>query len=293
MGECILRVFIKRPVTFFIIFGLLFSSISFFLQPLSPFSSIAHRGASVYAPENTMASFHKAIELGFDFIEFDVRISKDGELVVIHDPKVNRTTNGDGFVHDLSSNELKKLDAGSWFHSSFSGERIPLLSEVLEEFGGKVGLLIDVKQSEVNKFLNEKLAQLLQTYFDNGLNPSTIKVQSFQVNQVKHFSTLCPDVSVGIVVNKTLNMFQLASYRNFASFISIHHQLITEAFIKQAKYFDYEVYSWTIKEQFQFIAMQRLSVNGIISNLEQKDTLSNRYITALFEKGQKFLRIFV
>jgi glycerophosphoryl diester phosphodiesterase len=286
-------VLIDKPVICLIILGLLLSSFSFFLQPLSPFSSIAHRGASAYAPENTMASFHKAVELGFDYIEFDVRLSKDEELVVIHDPNVMRTTNGEGLVEDLTVEELKKLDAGSWFDSTFEGETIPLLSEVIEKFGAKIGLLIELKSPKQNGIMSEKLAHMLQSSFDRGLNPDTIKVQSFHPQELKRFSSLCPDVSVGIVVNKTLNMLHLASYRSFASFISIHQQFISRTFMKQAKLFNFEVYSWTIHKQRQFLAMQSLSVNGIISDLEKKETNDSPILTALFIKGQLFLRTFV
>jgi glycerophosphoryl diester phosphodiesterase len=288
-----LRVFFKKPTVLFIIIGLLFSSISFFLLPLSPFSSIAHRGASAYAPENTMAAFQKAIELGFDYIEFDVRLSKDGELVVIHDADVTRTTNGIGLVNDLTTEELKRLDAGSWFNPSFKGETIPLLSEVLNELGGKIGLLIELKSAEENRAMSEKLADLLKISFNNGLNPETVKVQSFQPKEMEYFSTLCPNVPVGIVANKTLTILHLASYRNYASFISIHHQFLSKSFIKQAQLLNLEIYSWTIKEQRQFLAMQSLSVNGIISNVEMTETHSNRFLATLFLKGHQFFRAFV
>lgn len=288
-----MRVLIDKPVTCLVILALLLASFSFFFQPLSPFSSIAHRGASAYAPENTMAAFHKAVELGFDYIEFDVRLSKDEELVVIHDPTVMRTTDGEGFVEELTAEELKRLDAGAWFDSLFEGERIPLLSEVIEEFGDKIGLLIELKSPEENGIMSKKLAQLLQASFNLGLDPTTIKVQSFYPQELQRFSSLCPGVSVGVVVSKTLNMLHLASYRNFASFISIHQQYISKAFMQQAKIFDFEVYSWTIKKQRQFMAMQSLSVNGIISDLEQKETNGTQLLTALFIKGHLFFRTFV
>ena len=93
---------------------------------------IAHRGASGYAPENTMAAFRKAVAMGLSFIETDLQLSRDARFVAIHDDTVNRTTNGQGAVHDLSLAELRRLDAGSWFSSSFTGERIPTLEEILE-----------------------------------------------------------------------------------------------------------------------------------------------------------------
>src|SRR5258705_2988051 len=93
---------------------------------------IAHRGASGNAPENTLAAFRKAVALGATFIETDLQLSRDARFVAIHDATVNRTTNGQGAVHDLTLADLRKLDAGSWFGSEFAGERIPTLEEILE-----------------------------------------------------------------------------------------------------------------------------------------------------------------
>src|SRR3954468_23083058 len=93
---------------------------------------IAHRGASGHAPENTLAAFRRAVALGATFIETDLQLSRDARFVAIHDDTVNRTTNGQGKVHDLSLAELRRLDAGSWFGSEYAGERIPTLEEILE-----------------------------------------------------------------------------------------------------------------------------------------------------------------
>lgn len=93
---------------------------------------LAHRGASAYAPENTLAAFRTAIEQGADWLEFDVQQTRDGQLVVFHDLRVERTTDGRGALRDLSLEELRALDAGRWFGSEFAGERIPTFEEVVE-----------------------------------------------------------------------------------------------------------------------------------------------------------------
>jgi glycerophosphoryl diester phosphodiesterase len=84
-----------------------------------------HRGAAAHAPENTMASFEMGVRLGADVIELDVHESRDGHLVVIHDPEVARTTDGCGRIKDLTLSEIKRLDAGAWFSEQFRGERVP------------------------------------------------------------------------------------------------------------------------------------------------------------------------
>ena len=92
---------------------------------------IAHRGASAYAPENTLAAFQKAYDLGSKYIEFDVMLSADGEPFVIHDEILTRTTNGNGRVVDANSNYLKSLDAGKWFAKAFQNEKIPHLQDII------------------------------------------------------------------------------------------------------------------------------------------------------------------
>lgn len=93
---------------------------------------IGHRGASAYAPENTLAAFNKALAMGCRFVEFDVMCSADGEPFVFHDDKLKRTTNGRGEIGLVESSYLQSLDAGSWFSRQFKGERIPHFKEVLE-----------------------------------------------------------------------------------------------------------------------------------------------------------------
>ncbi|MEH7389850.1 glycerophosphodiester phosphodiesterase [Bacillus sp. JJ1474] len=261
---------IKRPVLTCIFLGLwlVTSNLFYYLQPLHPFKSIAHRGASYYAPENTIASFQKAVDLGFDYIELDVRLSKDEQLVVIHDEDVKRTTNGAGYIGDFTVKELKMLDAGSWFSKDFTDERIPLLEEILYIFGKKIGILIDVKSPDKQPGMIDILSNILNDHINNGLDPETVKVQSFNINELKQLKELVPDIATGLLLNKPLDLLQLASYRPYASFLSIHHQLLTKAFINKAQLLGFDIFSWTIKKQYQFPVMQRLGVHGIISDEE-------------------------
>ena len=111
-----------------------------FLKPMVS----AHRGACKYAPENTIASFDLAVEQGADAIELDAKLSADGKVMVIHDQTVDRTTNGKGKVNQLTHQELKQLDAGSFFDPRFSGERIPTLDEVFESVGRKIFINVEL-----------------------------------------------------------------------------------------------------------------------------------------------------
>jgi len=128
---------------------------------------VAHRGSSAVAPENTLAAFHQAIDDSADAIELDVRLTKDGNVVVIHDSKLNRTTDGSGFVNEKTLDELKTLSAGTWFHRKFSSERIPTLDEVFKEVKGRIGINIEMKTEGANqsKFdLAERCCQIIKDY---------------------------------------------------------------------------------------------------------------------------------
>jgi len=110
---------------------------------------IAHRGGSAYRPENTLAAFRNAIALGTAWFELDCTLTKDGEVVVIHDDTLARTTGGaPGVVHDYTMAELKRFDIGSWFAPEFAGERFPTLGEALDLAKGKCGIYIEVKNSD-------------------------------------------------------------------------------------------------------------------------------------------------
>ena len=156
--------------------------------------SVAHRGASNFAPENTQSAFRKALELGADFLECDVHLSKDGELIIMHDDKVDRTTNGSGYVKNFTLAELKELDAGGKFHASFAGEKIITLNELLDEFYGEVGLLIEIKKPSMYPGIEEKVVALLSEYKD--LN--SIIVQSFDIESMRKMNTLLPELEVAL-----------------------------------------------------------------------------------------------
>jgi len=108
---------------------------------------IAHRGASDYAPENTLSAFAMAEEMGADWFELDCRLTRDNEVVVIHDDTLDRTTNGSGFVREASLHEIKQLDAGSWFEDKWRGERVPTLEQALAQSKWKIGVYIEIKNS--------------------------------------------------------------------------------------------------------------------------------------------------
>jgi glycerophosphoryl diester phosphodiesterase len=110
--------------------------------------AIAHRGASAYAPENTRAAFRRAIEMGADMIETDLQLTRDGAIVLVHDERIDRTTNGSGFVADHTLAALVSLDAGEWFAAEFAGERIVTLTEFEDEFASSIPACLEIKDPD-------------------------------------------------------------------------------------------------------------------------------------------------
>ena len=139
------------------------------------FISIAHRGASSYAPENTFAAYDKALAMGVNHVELDVHLTRDDHIVVIHDDTVDRTTEAHGRVSDFTLDELRSLDAGSWFNSEFTGERIRSLGETLEHYKGRLYFHIEIKQREIAGGLARRTIDMVRGY---GLTDS-VTITSF------------------------------------------------------------------------------------------------------------------
>ncbi len=149
---------------------------------------VAHRGAMLERPENTMAAFERALEVGSDIIEVDIRTSRDGKLFVLHDATLDRTTNGSGLASELTMEELKELDAGSWFDEDYASEQIPPLREVLQWARyNDVPILLDLKESGTE--FTGAVASEIETYGD--VESNIIGVRS--VEQALDFRNRIPD----------------------------------------------------------------------------------------------------
>ncbi len=233
-----------------------------------PIAVVAHRGASDYAPENTMAAFRKAVELDADYIELDVQLSRDGRLVVMHDRTVNRTTDGSGPVRSLTFQELRALDAGSWFGASYRGERIPSLEEVLDAFAGKIGLIIELKQPAVSPDIERKLAYaLLKRQLDWPADPGII-VQSFDAESLKEVKTLLPHIPVAVLVSRarTLTTQDLLEYREYAD--AIHAKLtgLSRPLVDRIRSYGMDVMGWTVRSDWNVAALAAAGVDGFMTD---------------------------
>jgi glycerophosphoryl diester phosphodiesterase len=168
-------------------------------MPLSQVSGplvYAHRGASAYAPENTLAAFRVALKQGADGIELDAKLSADGVVVVMHDPTVDRTTDGTGLISRLTVSELKRLDAGSCFSPEFKDETIPTLEEVFEAVGGK--LLINIELTNYASPLDALPIRVAHLIMKLHLNDK-VMVSSFHPLNLIRFHRLMPEVPAGLL----------------------------------------------------------------------------------------------
>ncbi|AZB41656.1 glycerophosphodiester phosphodiesterase [Bacillus sp. FJAT-42376] len=226
--------------------------------------TIAHRGASGYAPENTKASFDKALEIGTDLIEFDVQRTRDGELVVIHDTSVNRTTNGSGEVRDLLAADLKKLDAGSWFSPEFKGERIMTFSEVLKRYNGKAGMLIELKSPSLYPGIEQQVAEELAKY------PLSDKVvQSFEQESMKKMHRILPYLQIGVLMKYRplgIPVRQLEEMSDYASFINPNKKLVNRGLVQKIHALGMKITPYTVRDRASAASLKKMEVDGIISD---------------------------
>lgn len=158
------------------------------------FMVIAHRGASSYAPENTLGAFDLAIQMGATHIELDVHATRDGHIVVIHDDTVDRTTSGSGPVTSHTLAALKALDAGSWFERNFAGERVPTFDEVLERYRGRAHIHTEIKGHSAH--LSQRTVDLVRRH---GM-VEHITITSFQKTRLEETRAYAPELPTGWLV---------------------------------------------------------------------------------------------
>ncbi|MFT6439897.1 glycerophosphodiester phosphodiesterase [Cycloclasticus pugetii] len=219
---------------------------------------IGHRGAMGCAPENTLLSIHKAIELGADWVEIDVHCVAD-KLLVIHDETVDRTTNGRGKLIDYSFEELRALDAGL-------GQRIPTLQEVLEVTVGKVGLNIELKGLGTGKVLTSLLKKTPETYKNKML------VSSFLMPELEQVVRLNQHVKIGVLAGNNINESIAWATKLKAFSIHLRLQKVTPKWVDRAHDLGLKVYVYTVNKVVQIRRMKELGVDGVFSDYPNRLT---------------------
>ena len=171
-------------------------------RPLKEFCVVAHRGAMGHAPENTLAAFVKAMDMGAHMSELDIHQSRDGELIVIHDAQVSRTTDGAGAVSELTLADIKKFDAGTWFGPQYAGERVPTLQEVIDLVRGRMALNVEVKAGQEGLYPGI-IDRLIDHVVKNGLEEGLV-VSSFRQEYLLELRSKAPRVRAALFVFQTV-----------------------------------------------------------------------------------------
>lgn len=230
--------------------------------------NVAHRGATGYAPENTIAAFDKGVEMKADYIEIDVQRSKDGELVIIHDNTVDRTTDGTGYVRDLTFEQIRSLDAGSWKGEQFTGEKIPTFDEILDRYHGKVGILIELKSPELYPGIEEQVAQkLIEQNLDKPQNEKII-IQSFNFESMKLTNSLLPKVPIGVLTSNRAHTTEqaLKEFATYADYFNPSYGIVSKELVDQVHSLGMKIQSWTVRSHEAAQFLLDMNVDGIITD---------------------------
>ena len=223
---------------------------------------IAHRGASGNAPENTMAAFKKAVALGANFIETDLQLSRDARFVAIHDATVNRTTNGQGTVHDMTLTELRRLDAGSWFGSEFAGERIPTLEEILA-FSKKNDVVFYLEIKPGGSWGGDHA--LIGALRESGEIPRAVVI-SFDAAIVLSLRKIEPTLMTGLLYDGQIENPLEKAVAIGARQLAVRGDLVTPALIAEARRKDLQVVCWTVNHPAHMRMLAAAGVDGIMSD---------------------------
>lgn len=229
---------------------------------------LAHRGASAYAPENTIIAFKKAIEMGADGFELDIHLSKDGSLIVIHDESVNRTTNGSGFIKDLTLDEIKKLDASSWYNPKFSKEKVPTLDEVLHLIKDTQLLInIEIKHGPFfYKSIEQKIVNCVVKY---DMQDRVI-VSSFDHYTLTKIKKIDPSVKTGALFVSRTNAPWKYIKKIGADALHPHFISVTSELVKNCHENNIKIHTYTVNEPEHIKYLAKLGVDSIITNFPDR-----------------------
>lgn len=230
---------------------------------------VAHRGFSGKAPENTLAAFTMAMETGADMLELDVRLSRDNAVVVIHDQRVDRTTDGRGLVQNMTLAELKSLDAGSWFARKYSRERIPTLDEVLPILEDQTYVNIEVKSDGLSsRGALELETRCLEIVRRNRMEKRVL-FSSFDYRIVKRIKQTVPGIVVGVLYNVIKDLGKTPAWlarRASADVFICGKRQVTNRMVRNAHDHELRVAVYTLNAEKEVERILRYGVDAIITD---------------------------
>ncbi|MDP9841793.1 glycerophosphodiester phosphodiesterase [Streptosporangium lutulentum] len=240
--------------------------------PPPSITNVAHRGASAYAPENTVAAFNLAREQRADVFELDVQETKDHKLVLMHDTTLARTTDVEGVfpgrapwrVGDLTLAEIRKLDAGSWFSPEYKGERVPTFQEALRAMSASpLGLLLEVKAPQLYPGVEARIADELRRN-PSWLRPGRLTVQSFDWDSMRTFHQDLPQVPIGLLGTPTTA--ELPELAEFADHVNPPYNDLTPEYVQRVHELHMKIFTWTVDAPEIMRRLISYGVDGIITN---------------------------
>ena len=229
---------------------------------MNPWIRIAHRGASRIAPENTLAAFKEAIEIGVDAVELDLQGTADEQVVVIHDASLDRTTDQSGQIKETSLETIKQADAGTWFDPKFAGESVPTLPEALVSIADNAIALLEIKDVSITK----SVVRIVQNM--DMVEQSVII--SFHSSAIQTVRSLEPRLPTGYIIGSKENIepIQLCQQLGLlgSSLLNVDHRLVTEDFIYEIRRRGITLWCWTVDDIDRMRELQELGIQGITSN---------------------------
>lgn len=228
------------------------------------FLNIAHRGASSYAPENTFAAFDLALEMGVRHLELDVQRSRDGQAVIVHDATVDRTTDGEGAVADLDLAQLQQLDAGSWFHPRYAGQKIPLLRSVLNRYQQRAQLHLEIKS--MDSALPGEVIDLIRDHDMSG----AVTLTSFKLDPLQAIRRLAPELCTGWLLREVDSQKMETAQRLGLSQICPKGEAVTRDLVATMHDQGFVVRAWGIRDETLMRQVLAAGVDGMTVDFPDK-----------------------
>jgi glycerophosphoryl diester phosphodiesterase len=234
---------------------------------------VAHRGASGLAPENTLPAIESAMNARADYIEIDVQLSKDKAVIVMHDESVDRTTDGKGKIEEMSSDEIKALDAGSWFGEKFAGTEVPLLEEVIQLVNGQTKLLIEIKKKgRENEGLEQKVIEIIRKYHGEAW----CEVQSFNDGVLELIHREAPEIILHkLIVFKyrlipyafdgRITRFSMDKY-HYVHNVNMHYRFFNKTLSQKIRGSEKKILLWGCREENPCFPLEMRGYDGIITD---------------------------
>lgn len=229
------------------------------------FYNVAHRGFSAIAPENTISAFEKGIEAGANMLEMDVMMTGDNHVIVFHDYRLGRTTNGSGLVKKQNLNDLKKLDAGVWFSHKYKEERVPLLDDVLEMAKGRVRLNIEMKHRRHNGV--HALVDKCERIVERHRMSEDVIISSFNLEALRYLHYKSPNLRFAPLYRHNLNPTPRSfPLRYGAQGVILNHLFLNRTTVRQFHNLGIKVFVYTVNGLRKIEKMIKMEVDGVISD---------------------------